>query len=210
MAWYDDYKNKLANALVNYTQTPSKQLSQVTSPIYNYYQEKVPSHLRMYGESLAKSLTNNLDIPATEKNFSPEELGMLKKIVQSDYEYKKQQHPNRDDYAFNYGGYTTDMYSKDLQQGTPEEQAIEQKLNSLRNTLGRFRYKVNPNNNEFNIYDTYDFNNGDRENRVLEYSQMSPSQRAYKSISEFLGGDDAALGEAYLGLKGVPVNIKLK
>jgi hypothetical protein len=79
-------------------------------------------------------------------------------------------------------------------------------------TLGRFRYKVDPKTGEYNIYDTYDFNNDVHRYRAEEYAKMSaPSRMANALADTFISGNQYALGEAYLaGPNSVPVKIKGK
>lgn len=77
-----------------------------------------------------------------------------------------------------------------------------------RDTLGRFRFKVNP-EGQFNVYDTYDFNNTAHAEAVKKYAEMSPMSRFTSSMSDFLQGKEAALGEAYLGKTSIPVNVNL-
>jgi hypothetical protein len=77
-------------------------------------------------------------------------------------------------------------------------------------TLGRFRYKVDPATSIFQVYDTYDFANMAHQKANQEYASMSPTQRFKSALSNFFKGDQSALGEAYLGTnQGVPMNIKI-
>jgi len=78
-------------------------------------------------------------------------------------------------------------------------------------TLGRFRYKVDPATNEYQVYDSYDFNNEMHKNRVSDFSKMSPPARMANALADTLTGNRYALGEAYLsGPNAVPVAIRGK
>ena len=80
-----------------------------------------------------------------------------------------------------------------------------------RDTLGRFRYKVDPTTNTFRVYDTYEFSNKAHQAANDAYAAMTPVQRFKTALSDFFGGREAALGEAYLGTeKGVPMNINVR
>ena len=80
-----------------------------------------------------------------------------------------------------------------------------------RDTLGRFRYKVDPTTNMFRVYDTYEFSNKAHQAANERYAAMNPVQRFKSALSDFLAGKEAALGEAYLGTdKGVPMNINIQ
>jgi len=80
-----------------------------------------------------------------------------------------------------------------------------------RDTLGRFRYKIDPATNTFRVYDTYEFSNAAHQNANAQYAAMNPAQRFKSALSDFLAGKEAAFGEAYLGAeKGVPMNINVK
>ena len=77
-----------------------------------------------------------------------------------------------------------------------------------RDSLGRFRYKVDPETNTFKIYDMYEFDNKGHAQGVNKYVGMTPAQRFKSAISDFLAGKEAALGEAYLGTnQGMPIQI---
>ena len=79
-------------------------------------------------------------------------------------------------------------------------------------TLGRFRYKVDPKTGEYEAYDKYDFNNEAHKYRVQKFAEMSPPARMANALLDtFSRGDQYALGEAYLaGPNAVPVTIKGK
>jgi hypothetical protein len=77
-------------------------------------------------------------------------------------------------------------------------------------TLGRFRYKMDPASGDYQVYDSYDFNNDVHKQKAQEYAAMSAPARLGNALSAtILGGDQYALGEAYLsGKNAVPVDIK--
>lgn len=77
-------------------------------------------------------------------------------------------------------------------------------------TLGRFRYKVNPKTGEYEAYDKYDFNNEVHRYAAERYANMSSPARMVNALADtFLRGNQYALGEAYLaGSNAVPVSIK--
>ena len=102
-----------------------------------------------------------------------------------------------DDFSFGYEDFT---YAK-----TPTRDV------NWRDTLGRFRYKVDPTTNMFRVYDTYEFANKAHEEANQRYAAMNPVQRFKSALGDFLAGKEAALGEAYLGTnKGVPMNINIQ
>ena len=76
-----------------------------------------------------------------------------------------------------------------------------------RDTLGQFRFKVDDKGN-YQVYDTYDFNNPSHKAAVEKYAAMNPISRLYNAIKDF-SSNDSSLGEAYLGNTSVPVNINI-
>ena len=76
-----------------------------------------------------------------------------------------------------------------------------------KNTLGQFRFKVD-NSGNYQVYDTYDFENPSHRPAVEKYAAMNPISRLYNAIKDF-SSNDSSLGEAYLGKTSVPVNINL-
>jgi hypothetical protein len=231
--------------------------------LYYLYKELIPSSARTYGESLGKAITGQTEIPITEKNYSPEELALLKDLVQKSYDKKmenftdpkkregmikwhdeqigrlkydqshgwamakeeyekqlkslenaKQQYVEASkgklpsDFMFDYGDYGPEAYKSKEEERLTADFGKASPLN-LRNTFGKFRYKIDPETKKINIYDTYDFSNPSRQENVDKYAGMGMAEKAMESARAFVGGDRAALGEAYLGNKGVPVSIGL-
>lgn len=78
-----------------------------------------------------------------------------------------------------------------------------------RDTLGQFRFKVDPETGKYQIYDKYGFDNPSHSGNVQRYQQMNPVSRATSSLYDFFTGNTSALGEAYLGKKEVPMSINL-
>lgn len=77
-------------------------------------------------------------------------------------------------------------------------------------TLGRFRYKVDPTTGTYEVYDKYDFNN-EALRSGKNYTSMSAPERLLTSLASTAAGNKFALGEAYLsGENSIPVNIKGK
>lgn len=103
------------------------------------------------------------------------------------------------DFAFGYAGYGD---------RTAENKFTKDPMGWAQ-TLGRFRYKINPNSGEYQIYDTYDFNNDVHKYAAENYERMSPVERMINSLKDtVLNNNQYALGEAYLaGKNAVPVNI---
>ncbi len=76
-------------------------------------------------------------------------------------------------------------------------------------TLGRFRYKIDPATGAYEAYDKYDFNNEVHKYEAEKYADMPPPARLANALINTLFGDPYALGEAYLtGSKSVPISIK--
>ena len=104
-----------------------------------------------------------------------------------------------DDFAFKHEDYVL-----------PQTTAKDESWRDWKNTLGRFRYKIDRDTNTFKIYDTYDFSNEARKGNVDKYAAMSPVQRFKSAVQDFMAGNQGSFGEAYLSAdKGVPVNINV-
>lgn len=81
-------------------------------------------------------------------------------------------------------------------------------------TLGRFTYTTAPDGSK-QVHDTYDFVNPVRREDVADYKAMNPLQRLTAAVTGI--GDPnndpsmaSRIGNAYIGDRGIPVNIKLK
>jgi hypothetical protein len=241
---------------MNNVSVPSLDLS-------NVYRQAIPSSARTYGESLVKSFTGNENNPITENDYTPEELSLLKDLIQKNYDKKMQSFTNPkkikeminfyenqrkqteydqkhgwavpkevyeknlketetrlqqykdaivgkvpSDFMFDYTDYGPEAYKTNEKEQLTTDMGKASPLN-LRNTFGKFRYKIDPKTKKINIYDTYDFSNPSRQESVDKYAKMSAFEKAKESGKAFIGGDRAALGEAYLGTKKIPVSINL-
>jgi hypothetical protein len=104
------------------------------------------------------------------------------------------------DFAFGYSGYGE----------RTGHNTFAQDPAGWAHTLGRFRYKVDPTTGQYQVYDSYDFNNDVHKQKVQAYQAMSAPARLGNALREtFVNGDQYALGEAYLsGKNAVPVDIK--
>jgi len=87
--------------------------------------------------------------------------------------------------------------------------------NPIRDTLGRFNYKVNL-DGTINILDSYDFLNPQRQYNVATYANMNPTEKALSvaksgflniGLQNYIRGMAGKVGEAYIGADGRPVNI---
>lgn len=105
-------------------------------------------------------------------------------------------------FAFNYPNYG-DRTGKNTYTNDPEKWA---------QTLGRFRYEVDPKTGEYRAYDSYDFDNEAHKFNAQRYAEMSAPSRMINALSDtVLRRNQYALGEAYLaGENSVPVSIKGK
>ncbi len=105
------------------------------------------------------------------------------------------------DFAFGYMDYG-ERIGKNVYDNDPKGWA---------QTLGRFRYKVDPATGSYEVYDKYDFNNEAHKYNAENYAEMSAPKRLFNALLNTSIGDQYALGEAYLaGKNAVPVTIKGK
>jgi hypothetical protein len=200
------------------------------------YQDAIPLHKRVYGESLLKAATGQLDEPITEADLSPEDLDYLQRSVSASYDDKLHQYRRPPQEMIAEADRKDKMYGRPMSEDlrryakTPPtdfafgygdymdtgefvndgEDANWQDNPPLINTLGAFRYKETPQGLE--VYDEYNFDNEpvDERGKVSEYAAMSPLMRAYSATKDFLGGARNSYGMAYLGDKGPKVKINLK
>lgn len=190
--------------------TPSE-LANLDNLIKQHYQQKMAYFTRPKAELLqdAVQLEKNAQYYAAQAKTIPADKTDLLERAQSNARLSLTQAQQlRDaaqgtiptDFAFGYSGYG--------------ERIGENKFTNdpagWGQTLGRFRYKVNPATGAYEAYDSYDFNNNVHKYRAENYSQMSPPARLGNALADtFLGGNQYALGEAYLsGENAVPVSIK--
>jgi len=87
--------------------------------------------------------------------------------------------------------------------------------NPIKNTLGRFTYKINP-DGSIKVSDFYDFINPAREYNVEEFGKMSATEKILTlaktgvqniGSKDYLKGMAGKIGEAFLGAEGRPINI---
>lgn len=104
------------------------------------------------------------------------------------------------DFAFGYSGYGERI----------SENKFTNDPSGWAQTLGRFRYKVDPSTGAYQVYDSYDFNNDVHKYKAEKYANMSPPTRMGNALTDtFLYDNQYALGEAYLsGKNAVPLSIK--
>lgn len=95
------------------------------------------------------------------------------------------------------------------------------KGNPIRDTLGRFTYKLDPSGN-VHVSDVYDFYNSMRAKAVEDFEKMSPTEKIIAILKRtedpllteasgnqgLAAGTLGAIGEAYIGRNGRPVDIK--
>lgn len=166
--------------------------------ISDLYKQMLPAHQRLYLSSIAKGLTGNTDEPITEQNFTPEELGQFRQIM----DYHKSLPNNAKGTKHALSNY--DEYRQLINKVNPQsdEQAYPY-TTDLPQRLGRFGFKDVPGGYEIN--DVYEFKN---ENRQPQTSLLGMLKHAYEtSKTHGLHGAAGALGEYVLYDKGIPVNI---
>lgn len=190
--------------------TPSE-LSSLDNLIKTHYQQKLAYFTRPKNELLqdADNLEKNAQYYAAKaKTISADKTDLLERtqsnarlsLTQAQQLRSAAQGTLPTDFAFGYSGYG--------------ERTGENKFTNdpagWAQTLGRFRYKVDPATGAYQAYDSYDFNNDVHKYRAENYSQMSSPARLGNALADtFLGGNQYALGEAYLsGKNAVPVFIK--
>jgi hypothetical protein len=87
--------------------------------------------------------------------------------------------------------------------------------NPIKNTLGRFTYKINP-DGSIKVSDFYDFINPAREYNVEEFKKMNTTEKIATLAKtgvlnigdkDYIKGMAGKIGEAFLGAEGRPINI---
>lgn len=202
------YGESLLKSFINRTEVPmtetdftSQELDVLAQLVNENYQKKLTYFSRPKTELLsdAAEMEKEAVVKAQMEKADPRNVGALGLsssglLKQSKLLRQAAEGKLPDDFSF---GYEHFMDAQTPTQGV-----------NWRDTIGRFRYKIDPNTNTFRVYDTYEFNNKSRKDAIERYAAMNPVQRFKSAISEFLSGKEAALGEAYLGEEnGVPVNI---
>ena len=212
------YGESLLKSLTNTTNKPisntdftEKELTALDDLIKSHYQEKLNYFTRPKKDLLeeAKILESNSKRDFEySKTIDPEKVDFLENIknraqlqltqAQQLREAAKGKIPS--DFSFAYTGYG----------GRTAQNKFDKDPAGWAQTLGRFRYKINPQTGEYQIYDSYDFNNEVHKYAAQDYAQMNPIKRMGSALANtFLGGDQYALGEAFIsGKNAVPVEIK--
>ena len=199
------------NSPINESDFTRGELSNLDNLIKTHYQQKMAYFTRPKTELLqdAAQLEKNAQYYSEQlKTLSPDKTDMVERaqnnarlaLTQAQQLKEAAQGKLPSDFAFGYSGYG--------------ERTGENKFTNdpagWGQTLGRFRYKVDPSTGAYQVYDSYDFNNGVHKYAAENYANMSTPARMGNSLANtFLGGDQYALGEAYLsGGNAVPVSIK--
>jgi len=212
------YGESLLKSFTGNTETPIKEsdfstdeLSNLDKLIKEHYKEKIAYFSRPKEELLqdAADLEKNAQYYLSQfKNLPSDKVGMLVRaqnearlsLTQAQQLKEAAQGKIPNDFTFGYSGYGSrtgeNKYTND-----PAGWA---------QTLGRFRYKIDPSTGAYQVYDSYDFNNEVHRYSAENYANMSPPARLANSLANtLLSGDQYALGEAYLaGKNAVPIDIK--
>jgi hypothetical protein len=212
------YGESLLKSLTNTTSKPisntdftEKELVALDDLIKEHYQEKLRYFTRPKKELLeeAKILESNSKRDfENAKKIEPEKVDFLQNIqnraklqlIQAQQLREAAQGKIPQDFSFQYTGYG----------GRTAQNKFEKDPAGWAQTLGRFRYKINSETGEYQVYDSYDFNNEVHKYAAQDYAQMNPIKRMGSALANtFLGGDQYALGEAFIsGKNAVPVEIK--
>jgi hypothetical protein len=199
------------NKPISNTDFTEKELAALDDLVKTHYQEKLSYFTRPKKDLLeeAKILESNAKRDfENAKKIDPEKIDFLQNIqnraqlqlTQAQQLREAAQGKIPQDFSFQYTGYgertAQNKFDKD-----PAGWA---------QTLGRFRYKINPQTGEYQVYDSYDFNNEVHKYAAQDYAQMNPVKRMGSALANtFLGGDQYALGEAFIsGKNAVPIQIK--
>ena len=204
------------NAPISESDFTSGELSNLDNLIKTHYQQKMTYFTRPKTELLqdaaqlektAQHYSENAR-QYSEQNTLPDKTNMAKRaqnrarlaLTQAQQLKEAAQGKLPSDFAFGYSGYG--------------ERIGENKFTNdpagWAQTLGRFRYKVDPSTGAYQVYDSYDFNNDVHKYKAEKYADMSPPARMGNALTDtFLYGNQYALGEAYLsGQNAVPLSIK--
>jgi len=190
--------------------TPSE-LSSLDNLVKSHYQQKLAYFNRPKTELLqdAAQLEKNARYYAAQlKTIPPDKVAMIERaqnqsrlaLTQAQQLKEAAQGKLPTDFTFGYSGYGE----------RTGENKFTNDPSGWGQTLGRFRYKVDPATGTYQAYDSYDFNNDVHKYAAENYAEMSPPARMANALADtFLGGNQYALGEAYLsGKNAVPVAIK--
>lgn len=198
------------NKSINESDFTEKELKDLDTLIKEHYQQKLNYFNRPKKEllndatMLEKGAKEDLEYA---KTLDPKNSNILEKInnrvklrlteAKQLREAAQGQIPT--DFSFQYTGYGDRV----------AENKFTKDPSGWAQTLGRFRYKINPETGEYRVYDTYDFNNDVHKYAADRYAQMNPIQRMASALADTaLKNNQYALGEAYLsGKNSIPVEI---
>jgi hypothetical protein len=212
------YGESLLKSFTNRTQTPitesnfsEKELGALNDLIRSHHQQKLdyftrpPKELLKNASELDAAARDQLNSAQTFQSSNP---GMVEKLqararlltTQAQQLREAAQGKVPSDFSFDYQGYGGRVSQNNFA-GDPAGWA---------HTLGRFRYKVDPATGQYQVYDSYDFNNEVHRFRADDFAKMSaPARLGNALLDTFVKNDQYALGEAYLsGKNAVPINIK--
>jgi len=199
------------NKPISNTDFTEKELAALDDLVKTHYQEKLSYFTRPKKDLLeeAKILKSNAKRDfENAKKIDPEKVDFLQNIqnraqlqlTQAQQLREAAQGKIPEDFSFQYTGYG----------GRTAQNKFDRDPAGWAQTLGRFRYKINPQTGEYQVYDSYDFNNEVHKYAAQDYAQMNPVKRMGSALANtFLGGDQYALGEAFIsGKNAVPIQIK--
>lgn len=196
---------------------------------YEYYKESVPLEKRMYLQTLLGDRTK----PFTAADLTDKELDIIGETIKASRKSRadevtyqeglaKQEHKplhpllEKDKAALKagVGNVVYDDYLRAAIAADPTGGGDDAKYYPIWNSLGRFNYSTLT-NGDVAAKDMYDFYNENRAANVQKYEQMNDVERLLamfphlkNSIMELnLRPIANAVGEAYIGRDGKPVNI---
>ena len=194
--------------------------------IYERYKEMIPLEKRMYLQTLFGDRNKEF----TAADLTDKELDVIGETIKAARNTRKEDLKDR---ATSKVASSSKEFSRDksqLEKGSGNVQyndylraSIDAAINGreddakyypIWNSLGRFNYTSLP-NKDVSVKDTYDFYNEQRAKNVQKYEQMNPLTKVFamipfaaQSINELnLRPLASAVGEAYIGRNGRPVNI---
>lgn len=162
------------------------------------YKQAMPAHQRLFLESIGKSAIGRTDIPITEKDFTPEELGQFRQLM----EYHNLFPGNAFGPKHTIADYDEYQRLTDYIEPKSEKEAYPY-TTDLPQRLGRFQYEDVPGG--YRIKDTYDFKNPARKRQTSLLGMLKDAAKRYEEKG--VHGAAGALGEYMLYDNGVPVDI---
>ena len=110
----------------------------------------MPSSQRVYLDTVL----DNSKAKITEKDFSPNELALISKIIQE----KQLSSPNQTRGYIDYKDYDKYLKEADKTASAGIFASVKNPYENIRTTLGQFRYQYLPEQNRIFVIDNYDFN----------------------------------------------------